>query len=226
MNVRKLYKKSALRAILVSGLFFGLTSGAMPILAADDSIDQTAESYYANPAQAAHAAQLAEQFTTNDPGIQDALQDVDDAQTTVDELQAEIKADDFESEDEKSAAIAELAVAQQELESAEIAYAGLVAEVSGVTAANIQSIWHIVSHPPRIKIAESHERNFVPEKGHSYPLAGGRQPQRGGQLRSGRLQPDRVPQEILAGGRVAQTHRRGAFRRPAFAHPIDRGRVA
>ena len=140
MNTRKLYKKSALRAIMVSGVFFGLTSGAMPILAADDGIDQTAESYYANPAQASHAAQLAEQFTMDDPGIQDALQDVDDAQTTVDELQAEIEAGDFENDVAEAAAIAELADAQQELENAEIAYAGLVAEVSGVTAANIQSM--------------------------------------------------------------------------------------
>ena len=48
----------------------------------------SSESYYANPAQAAHAAQLAEQAAMSDPDVLAALDEVEAAQAEVDAAQA------------------------------------------------------------------------------------------------------------------------------------------
>ena len=155
MNTLKLYKNSAIRTIMLSGMIFGLTAGVLPALAVDEVDDQTVESYYANPAQAAHAAQLAEQYTeqyaTDYPGVSDAQLAVNDAQEKVDGLQSIIDDPDA-NEEEIAAATSALTEAQQQLTQAELSYSDLVAEVTGTTAADIQSMrsrgmgWGDIAH--------------------------------------------------------------------------------
>ena len=93
MKTRKTQGKPALQRILLSTFLFGLATGISPALAADEPVDQPVESYYTNPAQAAHAAQLAEQVAmTNDQQVEETQLAVDSAEEDVAAAQEELTA--------------------------------------------------------------------------------------------------------------------------------------
>jgi hypothetical protein len=93
MNNTGKLKKSTFAAL---ALTLTLLGGGAELRAADgdlvvDPVVST-ESYYANPAQAAHAEKLAEQAAMSDPEAQAALEDVDAAQADLEAAQTDLDA--------------------------------------------------------------------------------------------------------------------------------------
>ncbi|WP_028584252.1 hypothetical protein [Desulfogranum mediterraneum] len=92
-----------------------------------DNGEEPTNSYFSNPAQAAHAAQLAEQSALqNDTQVQTALAAVEDAEAALAQLEKESPDD-----------LAALEMAHQQLDAAKESYATTLSEVVGVTRDDI-----------------------------------------------------------------------------------------
>ncbi len=128
------------------------TVTVVDVTTADDP--QPSESYYANPAQAAHAAQLAEQSAMSDQPVQDAFQAVAAAQTDVDAAQAELDTlqTGTPTVEEIAATEQKLAAEELNLASMEKVYTDAVAEGTGVVASDILAMrtsgmgWGEIAH--------------------------------------------------------------------------------
>ena len=119
-------KKKYYAAVLLTLLLGVGTLSSTSLAATSDDIDDEAPAF-ANPAQAQHAANLAEQAALSDDSVKESLQDVEDAQDALDEA--------LESKDPDA-----VAAAREALAKAEDAYTEELADITGVIESDISAM--------------------------------------------------------------------------------------
>ena len=148
--------------VMVSVLFFAVNLARADETATDDGAD-TEESYYSNPAQAAHAGQLADEVAEDDPEVQQALDDYEAA------LEAYNAIEEPTEEDLKV------------VEELEAAYEDILAEKIGVASDDIAAMrasgmgWGDIAHELGVHpalLGLGHTRGKTPHKGVEKEFAG------------------------------------------------------
>ena len=115
--------------------------------------EESVASYFSNPAQAAHAANLAEQAALrDDKQIQSALAGVEEAEQTLKEAEQALDKVQVENPDDIATFETAFEAAEKQLEQAKEAYATTLSNVSGVTTKDIMDMrdsglgWGNISH--------------------------------------------------------------------------------
>ena len=127
-------------AAVLCGMIGGTTSAwSAGTLDGGVPVPQPVESYYSNPAQAAHAAQLAEKAVQSDQRVQDAIRAYEEARATYLGLKTEATKE-------------EIAAAREQLTVREKACTELMAEVAGVASTDLAAMrasgmgWGDIAH--------------------------------------------------------------------------------
>ena len=137
MRGKKKYCAAVLMALLLGGGMSPLASLAATMDVETDPALETPA--FANPAQAQKAANLAEEVASTDTAVKEALQGVEEAQTS---LGLAMETNDPDA----------IAAAKDTLTAAETAYAGTLADATGVASSDISAMrdagagWGAIAH--------------------------------------------------------------------------------